>query len=89
MKKPKKASKEHLEEILHLLANKLNKNEYAMVTSAMSMMFVGHTFDMSEDGFELINLCIKAKKEAHINRVYNFIEKPRQASIVLLKPKKR
>lgn len=58
-----------MEEVLELLANRLNKTEYANVTSAMSMLFIGHTFGMSEDGFEFINLAINCRKSAHEKRI--------------------
>ena len=84
-----KVTKEHMAEILELLANRLNKDEYANVTSAMSMLFIGHTFDMTEDGFEFINLVIQSKKVAHQKRIHKkLIEKPLQAKIIKLKPKK-
>jgi hypothetical protein len=83
-----RGSKKHLTEILYLLGNKLNKTEYAKVTSAMSMLFVGHTFEMSEDGFEFINLCVQAKKDAHLHQIQKNYNNPRQNNIVLLKPKK-
>lgn len=83
-----RGSKKHLTEILHLLGNRLNKAEYAKVTSAMSMLFVGHTFEMSEDGFEFINLCVQAKKEAHLFQIKKNYKNPRQNNIILLKPKK-
>jgi hypothetical protein len=47
---------------LELLSDKLTPKEYAKVTSIMSMLFVGHTFDLSDDGFEFVNLCISVKK---------------------------
>ena len=51
-----------LEESLEILAVKLDLSEYTKVTSIMTMMFVGHTFEMSDDGFELINLITKTVK---------------------------
>lgn len=75
-------------EVLELLANRLNKDEYAAVTSAMSMLFIGHTFDMSDDGFEFINLAIESKKNAHEKRIVNMKTKSLQNKIVKLKPKK-
>jgi len=79
----KKHTRDDMQEVLQILANKLDRLEYAKVTSAMSMLFVGHTFGMSEDGFEFINLAIKTKK--------NNINKPtkitRQDNVIKLKPK--
>ena len=83
-----KVTKEHMQDILEMLANRLNKTEYTEVTSAMSMMFLGHTFDMSEDGFEFINLAIHARKHAHEKRIHKKMsEKPLQAKVIKLKPK--
>jgi len=83
-----KVTKEHMQDILEMLANRLNKTEYAEVTSAMSMMFLGHTFEMSEDGFEFVNLAIHARKHAHEKRIHKKMnEKPLQAKIIKLKPK--
>jgi hypothetical protein len=48
--------------VLELLSDKLTPKEYAKVTSVMSMLFVGHTFDLSDDGFEFVNLCINVKR---------------------------
>ena len=78
-----------MQEVLELLANRLNKNEYAQVTSAMSMLFIGHTFDMSEDGFEFINLAIQSRKSAHEKRLVqkNDNVKSLQAKIIKLKKK--
>ena len=73
---------------LELLSDKLTPKEYAKVTSIMSMLFVGHTFEMSEDGFEFINLCVQAKKDAHLHQIQKNYNNPRQNNIVLLKPKK-
>ena len=70
----KRHTKDDMQGVLQILAK---------VTSAMSMLFVGHTFGMSEDGFEFINLAIKTKK--------NNINKPtkitRQDNVIKLKPK--
>ena len=85
--KKDKMSKRHMEEILQLLANRLNKEEYATVTSAMALLFVGHTYDMSEDGFEFINLAIHSRKNAHIDRLHQM--KTLQSKIVKLKPNKQ
>ena len=83
-----KVTKKHMQDILEMLANRLNKTEYTEVTSAMSMMFLGHTFDMSEDGFEFINLAIHARKSAHEKRIHTKMnEKSLQAKVIKLKPK--
>jgi hypothetical protein len=59
----KRLTKEHMTECLQVLANRLSKEEYAAITSMMSMLFIGHTFELSEDGFEFVNLSIKIKKQ--------------------------
>jgi hypothetical protein len=84
-----KVNKKHMEEVLELLANRLNKIEYAQVTSAMSMLFIGHTFGMSEDGFEFINLAIQSRKSAHEKRILRKKEDVRslQAKIIKLRKK--
>ena len=69
-------------ECLQILANKLTREEYAAVTSMMSMLFIGHTFELSEDGFEFVNLSIKIKKQ--INK--KDFELSRQDNIIKLKP---
>jgi hypothetical protein len=82
-----RGSKQHMAEILELLADRLNKEEYATVTSAMSMLFVGHDFEMSEDGFEFINLAIESRSNAHENRIAKMKTKTLQSKVVRLKPK--
>ena len=69
-------------ECLQILANKLTREEYAAVTSMMSMFFIGHTFELSEDGFEFVNLSIKIKKQ--INK--KDFDLSRQDNIIKLKP---
>ena len=49
----------------------------------MSMLFVGHTFQLSEDGFEFINLVIKTKK----NQGKKLVKINRQSNIIKLKPR--
>ena len=67
---------------LELLSAKLTPKEYAKVTSIMSMLFVGHTFDLSDDGFEFVNLCISVKKNYRKKTV-----KSLQGNVIRLKPK--
>lgn len=67
---------------LELLSDKLTPREYAKVTSIMSMLFVGHTFDLSDDGFEFVNLCINVKKKYRKKVV-----KSLQGNVIRLKPK--
>jgi hypothetical protein len=67
---------------LELLSDKLTPKEYAKVTSIMSMLFVGHTFDLSDDGFEFVNLCINVKKKYRKKVV-----KSLQGNVIRLKPK--
>ena len=69
-------------ECLQVLANRLSKEEYAAITSMMSMLFIGHTFELSEDGFEFVNLSIKIKKK--INK--KDFDLSRQDNIIKLKP---
>lgn len=69
-------------ECLQVLANRLSKEEYAAITSMMSMLFIGHTFELSEDGFEFVNLSIKIKKQ--INK--KDFDLSRQDNIIKLKP---
>ena len=68
--------------VLELLSDKLTPKEYAKVTSVMSMLFVGHTFDLSDDGFEFVNLCINVKKNYRKK-----IVKSLQGNVIKLKPK--
>jgi len=68
--------------VLELLSDKLTPKEYAKVTSLMSMLFVGHTFELSDDGFEFVNLCINVKKKYRKKVV-----KSLQGNVIRLKPK--
>lgn len=79
----KKHTRDDMQEVLQILANKLDRRDYAKVTSAMSMLFVGHTFGMSIDGFEFINLAIKTKK----NMTNKEVKITRQDNVIKLKPK--
>ena len=55
MSKPKDM-RGQLNESLEILARTLDLKDYTKVTSVMTMMFVGHQFEMSDDGFEFVNL---------------------------------
>jgi len=79
----KRHTRDDMQEVLQILANKLDRRDYAKVTSAMSMLFVGHTFGMSIDGFEFINLAIKTKK----NITNKEVKITRQDNVIKLKPK--
>jgi len=79
----KRHTRDDMQEVLQILANKLDRKDYAKVTSAMSMLFVGHTFGMSIDGFEFINLAIKTKK----NITNKEVKITRQDNVIKLKPK--
>ena len=79
----KRHTRDDMQEVLQILANKLDRRDYAKVTSAMSMLFVGHTFGMSIDGFEFINLAIKTKK----NMTNKEVKITRQDNVIKLKPK--
>ena len=82
MAKKGKIEQGNLVSVLELLSDKLNPREYAKVTSVMSMLFVGHTFELSEDGFEFVNLCISVKKNYNKRAV-----KSLQGNVIRLKPK--
>ena len=69
-------------ECLQILANNLSRDDYVTVTSMMSMLFIGHTFELSEDGFEFVNLSIKVKNQ---NNKKDF-DLSRQDNIIKLKP---
>lgn len=73
-----------LNEALEILAVKLDLQEYTKVTSIMTMMFVGHTFEMSDDGFELINLITKTRKNIKKQVVKKIIKKGRQGNVFKL-----
>tara|TARA_R100000329_G_C7499454_1_gene175847 strand:+ start:308 stop:556 length:249 start_codon:yes stop_codon:yes gene_type:complete len=79
----KRHTRDDMQEVLQILADKLDRRDYAKVTSAMSMLFVGHTFGMSIDGFEFINLAIKTKK----NITNKEVKITRQDNVIKLKPK--
>jgi len=79
----KKIKKDNLNDILIILAQKLDAREYSKVTGVMSMLFIGHQFDLTPDGFEFINLAIKIKKEAHKKT----FKKALHNNVIRLKPK--
>ena len=72
-----------LEESLEILARSLSLPDYTKVTSIMTMMFVGHTFEMSDDGFELINLITKTRKNIKKEKL-KVIKKGRQGNVFKL-----
>ena len=72
-----------LEESLEILAQNLTLIEYTKVTSIMTMMFVGHAFEMSDDGFELINLITKTRKNIKKEKL-KVIKKGRQGNVFKL-----
>jgi hypothetical protein len=76
-----KGSKEHLEYIFKLLASNLNDNDYSHVVAVMQMIFVGHSFYCTPDGFELVNMSIKAKQYAKKNKIKSKI-KARQGNVI-------
>jgi hypothetical protein len=73
-----------LDESLEILARTLDLKDYTKVTSIMTMMFVGHTFEMSDDGFELINLITKTRKAVKNEKVKKIIKKGRQGNVFKL-----
>jgi hypothetical protein len=73
-----------LEESLEILARSLSLPDYTKVTSIMTMMFVGHTFEMSDDGFELINLITKTRKNIKKETIKKIIKKGRQGNVFKL-----
>jgi len=79
----KRIKKSNLESALEILAQKLDAIEYSKVTGVMSMLFIGHNFDLSDDGFEFINLAIKIKKESHKKT----FKKALHNNVIRLKPK--
>ncbi len=79
----KNIKKDNLSDVLIILAQKLDAREYSKVTGVMSMLFIGHSFDLSDDGFEFINLAIKTKKEAHKKT----FKKALHNNVIRLKPK--
>jgi hypothetical protein len=78
-----KHTRNDVQDVLQILADKLDRKEYAKVTSLMSMLFVGHTFELSDDGFEFINLVIKTKK----NQAKKLVKINRQSNVIKLKPR--
>ena len=83
MSKPKDM-RGQLNESLEILARTLDLKDYTKVTSVMTMMFVGHTFEMSDDGFELINLITKTRKAVKNEKVKKIIKKGRQGNVFKL-----
>jgi len=81
MAKGNKLERGNLVTALELLSDKLNPKEYAKITSIMSMLFIGHTFNLSEDGFEFVSLCITIKKNSSKKRV-----KSLHGNVIKLKP---
>tara|TARA_R110001606_G_scaffold112053_3_gene238749 strand:- start:118 stop:378 length:261 start_codon:yes stop_codon:yes gene_type:complete len=73
-----------LDESLEILALKLDLKEYTKVTSIMTMMFVGHTFEMTPDGFELISLITKTRKAVKSKKIKKIIQKGRQGNVFKL-----
>ena len=73
-----------LNESLEILARTLDLKDYTKVTSIMTMMFVGHTFEMSDDGFELINLITKTRKAVKSKKIKKIIQKGRQGNVFKL-----
>jgi hypothetical protein len=80
----KRTTKNQLDNALEILAENLDPVEYSKVTSVMSLLFVGHQFGMSPDGFEFVNLAIKTKKE-HRRKRY---KKTLQGNVINLKLKR-
>lgn len=80
----KRISRNQLDKALEILANNLDPLEYSKVTSVMSLLFVGHQFDLSPDGFEFINLAIKIKKQ-HKKQQF---KKSLQGNVISLKLKR-
>ena len=73
-----------LNESLEILARTLDLKDYTKVTSVMTMMFVGHQFEMSDDGFELINLITMTRKAVKNEKVKKIIKKGRQGNVFKL-----
>ena len=73
-----------LNESLEILASTLDLKDYTKVTSVMTMMFVGHQFEMSDDGFELINLITMTRKAVKNEKVKKIIKKGRQGNVFKL-----
>ena len=83
MSKPKDM-RGQLNESLEILARTLDLKDYTKVTSVMTMMFVGHQFEMSDDGFELINLITMTRKAVKNEKVKKIIKKGRQGNVFKL-----
>ena len=79
----KRIKKDNLEQALEILAANLNAKDYSKVTGVMSMLFIGHQFNLSGDGFEFINLAVKIKKESHKKT----FKKALQGNVIKLKPR--
>ena len=43
----KRIKKDNLEQALEILADNLNAKDYSKVTGVMSMLFIGHQFNLS------------------------------------------
>jgi len=80
----KRITKNQLDKALQILAEKLDPVEYSKVTSVMSLLFVGHQFGLSSDGFEFVNLAIKTKKEHRKKR----FKKTLHGNVISLKLKR-
>ena len=80
-----KGSKEHLGYIFGILAENLDKDEYAHVVAVMQMLFIGHDFYCSPDGFELVNMSIRAKEFVKKKETKSKI-KSRQDNVIHIKP---
>ena len=80
----KRITKNQLDKALQILAEKLDPVEYSKVTSVMSLLFVGHQFGLSSDGFEFVNLAIKTKKEYRKKR----FKKTLHGNVISLKLKR-
>ena len=79
----KRIKKDNLEQALEILAANLNSKDYSKVTGVMSMLFIGHQFNLSGDGFEFINLAVKIKKESHKKT----FKKALHGNVIKLKPR--
>lgn len=78
----KKLTRKEIEKCLQILANNLTVEDYTKVTSLMAMLFVGHKFELSDDGFEFINLAIKTKKQEKTKKFHI----TRQDNVIKIKP---
>jgi hypothetical protein len=82
-----KGSKQHLAYVFGVLAKNLNKNDYAHVVAVMQMLFIGHPFDCSLDGFEMVNLSVEAKKEIRKQEISKKI-KTRHGNVISINTEK-